>query len=53
MEPWHLAFSPGVRPVSVRVDGVEVVTNGQASRIDRAEILAKSREQAERLFGRL
>ena len=53
MEPWHLAFSPGVRPVSVCVDGTEVVTNGRATQIDRDEIHAKALEQATRLFSRL
>ena len=53
MEPWHLAFSPGVRPVSVSVEGTVVVENGRATRVDREEILAKSAEQARRLFARL
>jgi cytosine/adenosine deaminase-related metal-dependent hydrolase len=53
MEPWHLAFTTGLRPVSVLVEGHEVVADGRATAIDRDEILARSAEQAARLFSRL
>jgi cytosine/adenosine deaminase-related metal-dependent hydrolase len=53
IEPWHLAFTTGVRPVQVRVDGQLVVDNAVATRIDTSEIRAKAAEQALRLFARL
>ena len=53
MEPWHLAFSPGVRPLEVTVAGAVVLGEGRATRVDPDEIRAKAREQAGRLFARL
>ncbi len=53
MAAWNLAFTTGVGPVSVVVDGIEVVRHGRATQIDRDEILTKSQQQAQRLFGRL
>ncbi len=53
MEPWHLAFSPGVRPERVEVAGEVVWANGQPTRVDAAEIRAKAAEAAQRLFRRL
>ena len=53
MEPWHLAFTTGVRPLEVRVDGDLVWTKGTTTRVDEKEIRAKAAEQAQRLFARL
>lgn len=53
MEPWHLAFSPGVRPLEVVVGGEVVLREGKATRVDGDEVRARAREQAERLFARL
>ena len=53
MTPWHLAFTPGVRPLEVVVDGKVVLEGGKPTRVDPFEIRAKAREQAERLFERL
>jgi cytosine/adenosine deaminase-related metal-dependent hydrolase len=53
MEPWHLAFSPGVRPERVEVAGEEVWANGEPTRVDGAEVRAKAAEAAQRLFRRL
>jgi cytosine/adenosine deaminase-related metal-dependent hydrolase len=53
MDAWHLAYTPGVQAGSVRVDGEVVYENGQPTRVDAAEITAKAREQAQRLFARL
>jgi cytosine/adenosine deaminase-related metal-dependent hydrolase len=53
MAPWHLAFSPGVRPTSVRVEGDMVLDRGVALRVDAAEVRAKAAEQAKLLFARL
>jgi cytosine/adenosine deaminase-related metal-dependent hydrolase len=52
MDPWHLAFTPGVRPLEVKVDG-EVVFDGTPTRVDAAEVRAKAAEQAARLHARL
>lgn len=53
MESWHLAFTPGVRPLEVVIDGETVLKDGAATRVDGAEIRAKAREQARRLHERL
>lgn len=53
MSPWHIAFTPGVRPIDVVVDGEKVLENGKPTRVDATEVRAKAREQALRLFERL
>jgi cytosine/adenosine deaminase-related metal-dependent hydrolase len=53
MDPWHLAFTPGVGPVEVTVDGEVVLRDGTPTRVDGDEVRAKAREQAQRLFARL
>jgi cytosine/adenosine deaminase-related metal-dependent hydrolase len=53
MDPWHIAFTPGIRPLEVKVDGEVVYTNGATTRVDAEEIRAKAREQAARLHARL
>ncbi len=53
MEPWHLAFSPGVRPERVEVAGEVVWAGGQPTRVDAAEVRARAAEAAQRLFRRL
>ncbi len=53
IDPWHLAFTPGVRPRQVTVDGEVVLADGRPSRVDPDEIRAKAREQAARLHARL
>lgn len=53
MDPWHIAFTPGIRPLEVKVDGEVVYTNGTTTRVDAVEIRAKAREQAARLHARL
>jgi cytosine/adenosine deaminase-related metal-dependent hydrolase len=53
LEPWHLAYTPGVRPLEVVVDGETVLTDGRPTRVDAAEIRARAREQAKRLHQRL
>lgn len=53
MDPWHLAFTPGVRPIEVLVGGVEVMAGGVPTRVDPAEIRAKAAEQAARLHAAL
>ena len=53
MDPWHLAFTPGVHPLSVDVDGEVVFRDGAPTRVDGDEVRAKAREQAARLHARL
>jgi len=53
MDPWHLAFTPGVRPLRVVVEGETVFENGAPTRVDANEIRVKAREQAKRLHARL
>ncbi len=53
MDPWHLAFTPGVRPLEVEVDGEVVFAEGTTTRVDAEEIRAKAAEQARRLHARL
>jgi cytosine/adenosine deaminase-related metal-dependent hydrolase len=53
MEPWHLAFTTGVRPLEVRVGGEVVWADGAPTRVDEAEVRARAAEQARRLFARL
>lgn len=53
MDPWHLIFTPGVRPVRVVVDDDVVLDEGVPTRVDADEIRAKAAEQAQRLHARL
>jgi cytosine/adenosine deaminase-related metal-dependent hydrolase len=53
MDPWHLAFTPGVRPLEVKVDDEVVFTDGRPTRVDAVEVRAKAAEQADRLHARL
>jgi cytosine/adenosine deaminase-related metal-dependent hydrolase len=53
MDPWHLAYSTGVRPVRVEVDGEVVLDEHGPTRVDAAEIRAHAREAAPRLFARM
>ncbi len=53
MDPWHLAYTPGVRPRRVMVDGEVVLDEGRSTRVDADEVRARAAEQARRLFARL
>ncbi|MCZ6461074.1 MAG: amidohydrolase family protein [Actinobacteria bacterium] len=53
MDPWHIAFTPGIRPLEVKVDGAIVYTDGAPTRVDADEVRARAAEQAERLHARL
>ncbi|MFH2072726.1 MAG: amidohydrolase family protein [Actinomycetota bacterium] len=53
MDPWHLAFTPGVRPLEIEVDGEVVFADGKPTRVDADEIRARAAEQAARLHARL
>jgi cytosine/adenosine deaminase-related metal-dependent hydrolase len=53
MDPWHIAFTPGILPRQVTIDGEVVFAAGRPTRVDADEIRAKAREQAARLHARL
>jgi cytosine/adenosine deaminase-related metal-dependent hydrolase len=53
MDPWHIAFTAGIHPVEVKVDGEVVYADGTTTKVDAEEIRAKAREQAVRLHARL
>ncbi len=53
MDAWHVAFTPGIRPVRVVVDGEVVLEHGRPTRVDADEVRAKAAEQAARLHARL
>ncbi len=53
MDPWHVAFTAGIRPVQVEIAGEVVFADGAPTRVDGDEIRAKAREQAARLHARL
>jgi cytosine/adenosine deaminase-related metal-dependent hydrolase len=51
--PWHSAFTTGLRPREVYIDGTLVVDNGRPVTFDMDEIRAKSTEAAMRLHNKL
>jgi cytosine/adenosine deaminase-related metal-dependent hydrolase len=53
MDPWHVAFTPGIRPLRVVVDGEVVLADGGPTRVDADEVRARAAEQAARLHSRL
>ncbi|WCO67679.1 amidohydrolase family protein [Iamia majanohamensis] len=53
MDPWHLAYTPGVRPLEVVVDGEVVLDGDGPTRVDAEEVRAHAREAATRLHARL
>ncbi len=53
MNPWHVAFTPGIRPVRVEVGSEVVWQDGHPTRVDAVEVRARAREQAARLHARL
>ncbi len=53
MEPWHLAYTPGVRAIDVDIDGEPALRQGVPVRVDADEIRVKAAEQATRLHARL
>jgi hypothetical protein len=53
IDPWQVAYTPGIRPVRVQVDGEIVLDDGGPTRVDAIEIRARAREEAQRLFRRM
>ncbi|MFN8035144.1 MAG: amidohydrolase family protein [Acidimicrobiia bacterium] len=53
MDPWHLAYTPGVSPIEVRVGDEVVFAQGRPTRVDPHEIRARAREEAQRLWQHL
>jgi len=53
IDPWHVAYTPGIKPVRIEVDGEVVLDESGPTRVDAVEIRARAREQAARLFERM
>ena len=53
MDSWHLAYTTGVRPTDITIDGAVALQDGQVTNVDEAEVRAKAAEQAKRLFAAL
>ena len=53
MDPWRLAFTTGVGPLTVEVDGELVLVDGRPTRVDPDEIRARAAEEAVRLHRRI
>ncbi len=53
MDPWHIAFTPGIRPLRVVAGGEVLFDESGPTRVDAAEVRAKAREQATRLHAAL
>jgi cytosine/adenosine deaminase-related metal-dependent hydrolase len=53
MDPWYLAYTPGVSPRSIEIDGRLVYADGAPTLVDADEVRAHGREQASRLWARL
>ena len=51
--PWHVAFTPGIRCLDVRVNGKLVVENGMPTQFDMSEIRTKAAEAAANLHKKL
>ena len=53
MNPWDLAFTTGVNPVEVLIDGTTIWSNGASTLVDTDEIRKKAAEEAKKLHSRL
>ena len=53
MDPWRLAFTTGVGPRTIEVDGEVVLADGRPTRVDPAEVRARAAEEAVRLHRRI
>jgi cytosine/adenosine deaminase-related metal-dependent hydrolase len=53
VDPWYLAYTPGVRAERVEVDGEVVVERGRCTRVDSERIRARAWEEARRLWSKL
>jgi cytosine/adenosine deaminase-related metal-dependent hydrolase len=53
IDPWYLAYTPGVRAERVVVGGEVVVEAGRCSRVDGERIRARAWEEARRLWAEL
>ena len=53
IDPWHLAFSPGVKPKDIVIAGKQVMKDGIVMTIDVDEVRSKSAEVASKLFKRI
>jgi cytosine/adenosine deaminase-related metal-dependent hydrolase len=52
-DPWKMAFTTDVRPLSIVIDNETVLSNGMPTRVDPVEIRRVANEHAQRLFSKL
>ncbi|MFZ9818629.1 MAG: hypothetical protein ACO3D9_05245 [Ilumatobacteraceae bacterium] len=50
---WHLMYTPGMRPVSVVIDGRTVLDDGVPTLVDIVDVRRQAAHQARRLHERL
>lgn len=53
MDPWRLAYTTGVSPIMVEIDGDVVWQDGQPTLVDANEIRTKAAEAAQKLWKKL
>jgi cytosine/adenosine deaminase-related metal-dependent hydrolase len=53
MDPWRLAFTTGLKPERVEVDGETLLDGGGPTKVDAAEVRAHAADAAQKLFTRL
>ena len=53
MDPWHQAYTTGVRAREVVVDGEVLLRDGRPTRVDPDEVRAHAAEAARTLHARL
>ncbi len=53
IDPWHLAYTTGTRPVEIEIGDEVVWKDGKSTRVDESEVRAKSAEAARKLHQRL
>jgi hypothetical protein len=53
LDPWRLAYSPGVSPTVVEADGKVIWQSGASTLVNGDEVRAKAAEAAQKLFASL
>lgn len=53
VDPWRLAYTTNVHPVTVEIDGEVVFADGAPTKVDGQEIRTKAAESAQKLFKKL
>jgi len=53
VDPWYVAYTPGIRPLRIERGGEVLLADGRPTRVDADGVRAQAREQARRLWARL